>query len=473
MIELNIFLEQGLVGRLSNDPTSNRFAFEYAAQWIDGNRPFALSPQLPLLRPPGQTDDAHSACVRQFFENLLPEGQGLEAASVLYQVSKSNLAGLLVHLGKDMAGALRVEIVKPMAQSAGAPEGSPQPSTSILRPLSHAELSGRIRSRDQQSFIIWDGKIRMSIAGYQDKIVAYENEGSWSFVEGGPLASNVIIKPEPVKAVMAGMTGNEFMCMSLSRAIGLPTARVRLDHVPEPVLVIHRFDRLTSLDGTRVQRLHVIDGCQALGISSAFKYERPHGDKVDVRDIRDGASLAHLFELLTQSANPVAQRVELLRWVIFQVLIGNTDAHAKNLSFYCGTDGLRLTPAYDMLCAPAFAQPILEDTYAMAIGDAFMPAELTPFEWAEFANLCRLPQRLVSNELKRLGLAIQTQLPSIGRLAAQNGVPAQVVSAVSNSISEMCDRQLAIAGRITQISADLLSEIDGVSPRRRGDTPSG
>jgi serine/threonine-protein kinase HipA len=42
------------------------------------------------------------------------------------------------------------------------------------------------------------------------------------------------------------------------------------------------------------------------------------------------------------------------------------------------------------------------NTYAMAIGDAFSEDELTPYEWAQFAYLCRLPFRLIARELDGL-----------------------------------------------------------------------
>lgn len=138
---------------------------------------------------------------------------------------------------------------------------------------------------------------------------------------------------------------------------------------------------------------------QALGLSSALKYERPYGDTRDVREVRDGASLPMLFELLERSPRPVAERLALLRWTIFQVLIGNTDAHAKNLSFHVGHEGLSLAPAYDLVWAIAFDGDTVLDNYAMAIGDAFHAAELSPFEWANFAHACGLPFRQVSARL--------------------------------------------------------------------------
>lgn len=66
---------------------------------------------------------------------------------------------------------------------------------------------------------------------------------------------------------------------------------------------------------------------------------------------------------------PSVDRLGLLRWAILQVLIGNTDAHGKNVSFFCDDRGLRLAPAYDLVCMEALDADF-GDAYAMAYGDA-------------------------------------------------------------------------------------------------------
>lgn len=322
-----------------------------------------------------------------------------------------------------------------------------------LRGLSHEELSERIRARPYHPFSAWDGRVRLSIAGYQDKIAVFEDEGRWAFVEGARLASTHILKPEPVSARFSGLTGNEFLCMRLAHWAKLPVADVALVHVPEPVLVVKRFDRLRTAEG--VARLHVIDGCQALGLSSALKYERPYGDTRDVREVRDGASLPMLFELLERSPRPVAERLALLRWTIFQVLIGNTDAHAKNLSFHVGREGLSIAPAYDLVCGLAFDGDTVLDNYAMAIGDAFHAVELSPFEWANFAHACGLPFRQVSAELSRMARRVREGLPKACDDALIAGVEVALVERLNVLISTECDRQAAMAPAVAKVDPSL------------------
>ena len=83
------------IGWLSLDAISGLYAFDYSVEWLAQEQRFPLSPVLPLV---GQSFSAeqHSANVRQFFQNLLPEGQALEDAAQANKISKSNLIGLLV-----------------------------------------------------------------------------------------------------------------------------------------------------------------------------------------------------------------------------------------------------------------------------------------------------------------------------------------------------------------------------------------
>ena len=266
MATLNVWAGEELVGVLGHDSQANRFSFDYAAEWRQAAGRFPLSPLLPLQRPAGETPEQHSAQVRQFFENLLPEGEALDHAAQTAGTTRSNLVGLLIAIGKETAGALRVTLADHRATPAAA-------EAEHLREITPAQLSERIRERENIPFSVWDGKVRLSIAGYQDKIAVYEREGRWYLVEGGRLASTEIVKPVPMRKQLATLPANEHLCMQLARRVGLEAAQTRLVHVPEPVLMVRRFDRVETEAGVR--RLHIVDGCQALGLAVSMKYERP------------------------------------------------------------------------------------------------------------------------------------------------------------------------------------------------------
>lgn len=119
--------------------------------------------------------------------------------------------------------------------------------------------------------------------------------------------------------------------MRLAHVVGLPVAPVALHHVAEPVFLIERFDRRRQ--DHAIRRVHTIDGRRLFGLPVAHQYERIYGDGRDVKHIRDGASLPRVIHTAARAANSARERLQLSRWAIFKVLIGNADAHAKNLSF--------------------------------------------------------------------------------------------------------------------------------------------
>lgn len=440
MMTLDVRLAGQPIGWLCHDPASNQFAFSYLPEWINAPQAHPISPNLPLGFLSDLAPETHSAIVRQFFENLMPEGEALDVAAASSQISKANLVGLLIALGRETSGALSVH-----------PQNAEKSHAHSMRFVGTNELSDRIRARPHKPFAVWDGKVRLSIAGYQDKIALYQEDTSWFMVDGGDIASTHILKPEPVSVNLAGLTSNEFICMRLAKKIGLPVANVSLLHVPEPILCVERFDRRRVETG--IQRLHMIDGCQLLGLSAAMKYERPYGDGAQVKDIRDGASLPRLFSELNNCPQPAAQRLQLLRWVIFQILIGNTDAHAKNVSFYCDHLGIRLTPAYDMVCCEAFAQTGIEETYAMAIGDAFSANDLNAYEWANFADQCGINPRLVAMELKKSATQISHVVADVVRDCLEDGIDSAVASRVRDLLLAQCEKQLALTDEIASASA--------------------
>lgn len=99
----------------------------------------------------------------------------------------------------------------------------------------------------------------MSLAGYQDKIAVFRDEEGRLFLVEGELASTHILKPAPRNPVVKHLVLNEFFCMTLARQVKLDVANVELIRVPEPELLIERFDRRLSRNWTSVKRIHVID----------------------------------------------------------------------------------------------------------------------------------------------------------------------------------------------------------------------
>ncbi len=439
MDKLAAWIGDDLVGHLSFDAVRGLFAFDYAAEWKAHPRAYPVSPFLPFARV--SEDAVHSKSVRYFFENLLPEGSALDAAAVANGLAKSNLFGLVRALGRESTGALAL-----------LPERAlPAALVPSLREIAADELSQRIRAREHTPFNVWDGKVRLSIAGVQDKIAVYMRDGRMYLADGAGIASTHLLKPAPQREALSSLVANEFFCMKLAAAIGLPVAEVELIRVPEPVLLIRRFDRQATESG--VTRRHVIDACQALDLPPSYKYERNFGSGKDVRHIRDGASYTKLFGLAAQSVQPAVFRRAILRWGLFQYLIGNSDAHGKNLSFHVSHDGLHPAPAYDLVSVVAYAD--FDHDMALGIDDAFRFDEVMAFQWAGFAMQCGINRTLLAREMSRMGADVKKVLPRLSD-AMFTDREKTVISDVRNYMLVQCDKLIQAAGELPDIPENTL-----------------
>jgi serine/threonine-protein kinase HipA len=126
--------------------------------------------------------------------------------------------------------------------------------------------------------------------------------------------------------------------MRLAKRLGLDVPDVHRRYVPSPVYLIDRFDRISSQHGW--QRRHVIDACQLLGLDRSFKYSQ--------------GSMENLAALANACRSPAVARSRLFGWLVFNALVGNSDAHLKNLSFLVSHEGVQLAPFYDLLSAASY-----------------------------------------------------------------------------------------------------------------------
>lgn len=394
------------VSTILYEPTLDRWSLSYEPAWTRLQDAFPLSPALPFTEP--VTGYAPGA-VKRFVENLLPEGRALDISATTYNLSKSNIFGLIHALGAETSGAFRF-----LPTHTEFPDSRPQMAT---RELPLVELDARLAQRAQIPFVIWDGKPRMSIAGYQDKLPVYLDApltaGGRMFLAELPLASTHILKPQPLGTDMPHLVVNEHYCMTLAHCMGLPVAQVSILRTPQPVLVVTRFDRLvqTGPAGVSVRRLHVIDACQASDMPVSFKYERNIGNGDMVAHIRDGVSFEVLFSRVAQTLNKAAARLNLLRWALFQFLIGNSDAHGKNYSFFVNSQGLLPAPWYDLVSVVQY--PAVNHEMAMAFGDVFVLDEVKSFALADFAQRCGVDRNVLSREAKRLAKLVQKHAQAV------------------------------------------------------------
>lgn len=91
--------------------------------------------------------------------------------------------------------------------------------------------------------------------------------------------------------------------------------------------------------------------------------------------------IVHAFRGLKLSGKDL---LSVQRWVMFNYLIGNSDAHAKNISLMVNSQGYALAPFYDLLCVQAYGDHDL----ALFIGDESSFAAVGAHSWEAFCDDC-------------------------------------------------------------------------------------
>ena len=368
------------IGRLAYLAEDNLFSFIYESEWVERRR-FWLSPHIRADRP------APTGSVTRFLENLLPEGDGLRRLAQISRVNQSNLYGLIAAIGGETTGALTIAV-------------EPKAPATLFRPVARDELVSRIKDRRRTPIGSWDGKPRLSVAGVQEKLPIVERAGEFGLGEG-QIASTHILKFGNDRA--EHLVINEFFCMNLARAAGLQVADCEVLALGERVLNVRRFDRIW--EGTeRVRRIHLIDGCQALDLSPTMKYERFLGDQDEVADIMGPATLKNIYGFCSQASVPAKAKIEILRWVAFNLLIGNGDNHLKNVSFFVEDGAIRLAPFYDLASVSMY--PDLEQALAFQIGETFRPEEVNAYHLAVLAAELGLKKPFVAEQFRRVAQSV-------------------------------------------------------------------
>jgi serine/threonine-protein kinase HipA len=283
---------------------------------------------------------------------------------------------LLEKIGGECAGAVSI-----------LPRGAEPVDRSGYRELDEEGLHKVLAELPKRPLLAGEKGIRLSLAGAQNKLPVFIDDKDKIYIAAGNSPSTHILKP-PIPRIEESVE-NEAFCMALARRIQLPVADVVIRKNQDTMLVVTRYDRERKKDGS-VVRLHQEDFCQALGILPEQKYES-----------EGGPSLERCFALLKEhSIRPAADQRALLGWVIFNVLIGNADAHAKNLSILLTDKGPRLAPFYDLLSTQVY--PKLAERYAMKIGGENQPRWLHMRNWERFADGVSLKRSYVLGTIRSM-----------------------------------------------------------------------
>ena len=333
--------------------------FTYSEDWLAALNARPVSASLPL-----QSELFDRRATLPFFEGLLPEASQRTAIAQTLGISERNEFRLLEAIGGEVAGAIEVwpEDLEPAV--AGTPDRS--------RILSDDELVALIERLPTRPMLAGgDDGLRLSLAGAQSKLPVICKNGEVALPAPGQPTTH-ILKPEIAR--FDGTAENEAFCMRLARAIGLDVAEVQYRSVGgKRFLLIERYDRQTGEDDKTI-RLHQEDFCQALGLTSARKYASDGGPV-----FRDCFALVRRV-----TTRPAAEVLKLLDATLFNAIIGNADAHAKNFSLLYLPDRTQFAPLYDLLSTVVY--PTLSQRFAMKVGGRRTLEEIYPADLVKFAN---------------------------------------------------------------------------------------
>jgi serine/threonine-protein kinase HipA len=304
-----------------------RWSKEAYDRWGQGGR--VVSNLLPIDRPSEQPQHLR---VRAFLAGLLPEGNIRERYAHAAGVTSDDIFGMIRAYGKETAGALVF-----------VDEGTPEPDRiGSLEPVNYDQIGAMLADAAGlgPAFAVPDDRLQStSLAGIQPKIVLSRTLDGWARCLDGYPSTHIAKLAHPPDSYARDVVHTEVASLDLARALGLTTIEAELiDFGGQLAIVVSRYDRLVDAEG-RIQRIHQEDGAQALGINTddlnrKFQYSR---------------SLPSLQKLADVLRAGGSEPDKLLALTTFNLAIGNTDAHAKNISFIRNSDGdASLAPAYDV-----------------------------------------------------------------------------------------------------------------------------
>jgi len=387
-----------------------RLRLSYTAEAL---RRYALGTPLLSLSLPLTSERFTHGVVRPFLDGLLPEGDARRSLAADLDLLASDTFELIRALGRDCAGALVIQSLDEQAP--------PQPTTLTAAPLTDSEVADLVANLRSSPLGV-GARVRISLAGVQEKLLLTRlPSGQWGQpVDGTP--STHVIKPEIAR--FPNTVENEAFCMRMAKHLGLPVADVEVETTVHGrrVIIVERYDRIIHPDGT-VERVHQEDLCQATGTLPEKKYEED-----------GGPSLRRIAEILQAAASDPDSLEALLRGLTLNVLIGNGDAHGKNLSLLHDPSGaLRLAPLYDLMSTLAYG----DDRLAMYIDNVRRTSRVTAErlinEAAQWGLARRAAAEIVADVVGRAPAAARSAR------AETEGVPPDVVSAVESQLARLRD----------------------------------
>lgn len=340
--------------------------FTYHPEWLTAphRRPISLS--LPLRGQPHR-----GPVVTAYFENLLPELPEVRMRlAERLGLDSPDPRSLLTELGRDCAGALQFLPVGSRPGNAGikARAFRKEYLEKLMKIVPRAPILRTLRN-----------DFRVCLPGEQEKTALLQYQGEWQLPLDYTPTSHIFKLASPDKPPHA--LENEWLCHLVLKAYQVPVANSQLLRLgQQTVLVVERFDRRWSSDGSRLLRIPTEDLCQALGKPAHHRYER-----------NGGPNFKNIMDLLLGSSQAQQDRANFFRAQLVFWMLGALDGHCKNFSIFLEPQGrFRLAPCYDVMSWHPLRQQ--SGDLAMSLGFAGETQWDPNFEpaWRACASQCKM-----------------------------------------------------------------------------------
>lgn len=350
-------------------------AFGYLEKWIATRGAFPLSQTMPL--GPARFS---SETISPWLANLLPEEQQLSILTRSLGLDRADTLAVLNEIGGDTAGALSFGVPSEKSKWAYTPltkfYGVDDPDVALERHFTDLQ---------KRPFLVGEEGVRVSLAGGQKKsalavvdangtpVLRLPKDGDVLAIPRYGAPSTIILKPD--NPALPGIVENETYCLRLAQAVGIKSAEVTiLPAGARRAICVLRYDRHVTPSGG-LQRIHQEDFAQANGVPPGRKYER---------GTLPGPNLVTL--LRTSRYLPPTDALTLLDQVIFNILVANTDAHAKNYSLLLPVGGgARLAPLYDVSTVLPWPD-VVQDFAQNIAGKRRKPGDIAARHWDAIAE---------------------------------------------------------------------------------------
>jgi serine/threonine-protein kinase HipA len=413
---LAVVMSGELMGVVKQVDGNLSFAYEDAWRFSDDATPLSVS--MPLT-----TSIHEDGVVRAFLWGLLPDNEAvLERWGRDYGVSPRNPFALLSHVGKDCAGAAL--FLHPDRAQVESDDGQ-------VDYLGDLDISALLRSL-QEDPTSWHGPAatgQFSLTGAQPKFALILKEGRWGQPSGSIPTTHIF---KCATGDFRELELNEHICMTVARKVGIPAARTKVaTFEDQTAIVIERYDRSQQED--RWVRIHQEDLCQAFGLHPALKYQN-----------QGGPSPGRIAELLRSVQSGDRAKESIYRFVdalIFNWIIGGTDAHAKNYSLLLSGPEVVLAPLYDV--ASVFPYPLdpYKLAFAMKIGHSYRLRDISPRDWIRLGDEVGVDRVWLFERMIQLCKTIPGALDTVchdpGVMAFGSELPPKLLTTITDRAAEL------------------------------------